>query len=130
MTTLTQFVEVYARSEEHGTWDAVVTCYFMDTARNVLRYLEVINALLPIGGVWANAGPLLWHFEHDRDGSIELSLDEMLAVIEPMGFVMEERRTLAPQTYTGSARSMLRHWYEPEMWVCKKVKDCSMAPPL
>lgn len=125
-----EFVEVYAKEEEHGAWDVVSTCYFLDTAKNALRYMEVINALLPIGGIWANLGPLLWHFEHDAEPSIELTLDEILALLPQLGFQVEELAMLPAQAYTGSATSMLAHQYRPVFWVCRKVREHTMAPPV
>ena len=123
-----EFVEVYAKEEERGAWDVVATCFFIDTAKNILRYLEVINAVLPVGGLWVNAGPLLWHFEHDPDASVELTLEEVLELLPHFGFEMEEQRTLEPQTYTGIPNSMLSHLYTPVFWVCRKVRDHTMAP--
>jgi carnosine N-methyltransferase len=77
--------------EQRGQWGAVVTCFFIDTARNVMNYLAIIRGLLKDGGVWINVGPLLWHFENiaDRErgeGGIELSLDEVKALARTMGF--------------------------------------------
>lgn len=77
--------------EQQGAWDAVVTCFFLDTARNVLNYLRIIRGLLKDDGVWVNVGPLLWHFENiaDRErgeGGVELSLDEVKALARKMGF--------------------------------------------
>lgn len=34
-----------------GAWDAVVTCFFIDTAHNIVEYLEVIARALKPGGV-------------------------------------------------------------------------------
>jgi carnosine N-methyltransferase len=39
-----------------GKWDAVVTCFFIDTAKNIVDYLETIYKILKKGGVWINAG--------------------------------------------------------------------------
>lgn len=125
-----EFVEVYAKPEEHGAWDVVATCYFLDTAKNVLRYIEVINALLPIGGLWVNLGPLLWHFEHESTPSLELTLDELLALLPKMGWEIEELRMLPEQAYTGNVRSMLAHQYRPIFFVGRKVRDHPMAPPV
>lgn len=130
---------MYSKTQERGAWDVVATCFFIDTARNVVRYIETINALLPVGGLWVNAGPLLWHFEHDEGLSIELSLDEVLGLLPRMGFAIEvrvyrgfadaqEHRTLPLQTYTGTTASMLSHLYAPEFFVCRKVADHAMAP--
>ena len=46
-----------------GQWDAVLTCFFIDTAQNIVSYIETIARLLREGGVWINLGPLLFHFE-------------------------------------------------------------------
>ncbi|PKI82655.1 hypothetical protein MVES_003460 [Malassezia vespertilionis] len=88
------FVEVYAKEKECAAWDAVATCYFMDTAKNVLRYMEVINHTLRLGGYWVNLGPLQWHFENDAAPSLELTLEELVPLFGMMGFELEERRTL------------------------------------
>ena len=43
-------------------WDCVVTCFFIDTAHNVIEYIECISKILKKGGVWINIGPLLYHY--------------------------------------------------------------------
>jgi len=40
------------------TWDCVVTCYFIDTAHNVIAYIENISKILKPGGYWINLGKL------------------------------------------------------------------------
>lgn len=92
-----EFCEVYSKPDEKRAWHVVATCFFIDTAKNVLRYLETLNHVLPIGGHWINAGPLLWHFENSgnsRGGSadslsIELTLDELIQLLPKMGFELE-----------------------------------------
>ena len=39
-------------------WDCIVTCYFIDTAHNVIAYIENISRLLKPGGYWINLGKL------------------------------------------------------------------------
>lgn len=34
-----------------GVWDAVVTCFFIDTAHNIVEYIEIISRILKDGGV-------------------------------------------------------------------------------
>ena len=34
-----------------GVWDAVVTCFFIDTAHNVMEYIEIISRILKDGRV-------------------------------------------------------------------------------
>ncbi|KAJ3073391.1 hypothetical protein HDU99_001976, partial [Rhizoclosmatium hyalinum] len=102
------FLEVYGGQKERGQWDVLVTCYFIDTAKNIFEYLTVIwNALKP-GGVWINHGPLLYHFEGMRNEmSVELNLEELKTVAKNMGFIFEEERMM-PSTYTSNENSMLK----------------------
>lgn len=37
-------------------WDAVVSCFFLDTAPNIIEYLETIFAMLKPGGFLINFG--------------------------------------------------------------------------
>jgi carnosine N-methyltransferase len=39
-----------------GEWDAVLTCFFIDTAKNIISYLKTIHKILAPGGVWINLG--------------------------------------------------------------------------
>lgn len=66
------FVEVYGQQENNfgkhdwqpinnllysvEAWDVVVTCFFIDTAKNILEYLEVIHKILKPHGTWINIG--------------------------------------------------------------------------
>jgi hypothetical protein len=34
-----------------GVWDVVVTCFFIDTAHNIIEYIEIISKILKDGGV-------------------------------------------------------------------------------
>lgn len=86
-------------ADQAGQWGAVVTCFFLDTARNIINYLKIIKGLLRPDGVWVNVGPLLWHWENVQDkergeGSIELSLDEVKDLARKMGFEINVRIVL------------------------------------
>jgi carnosine N-methyltransferase len=63
------FLLLYGSEEHKHTFDAVATVFFLDTAPNVIRYLETIDNCLRPGGILVNFGPLLWHFENDAPGS-------------------------------------------------------------
>lgn len=124
------FLQVYSAQQHVAQWDAVATVFFLDTAHNVVEYIRVINRVLKIDGVWLNLGPLLWHFEgqspnkeKDQQGSIELTLEEVLELVEKMGFRFEQRKTMPRQAYTGNTDSMLTYEYQCEFWVAKKVRD-------
>ncbi|CAL8249948.1 unnamed protein product [Boreogadus saida] len=112
------FCEVYT---EPDSWDCVATCFFIDTAHNVLDYLETIWKVLKPGGVWINLGPLLYHFENmANELSIELSYEDIRAAIVKYGFQLEVERESVKTTYTENDRSMLRHVYDCVFFVARK----------
>ena len=39
-------------------WDCVATCFFLDTAHNIIEYVERLWKILKPGGVWINFGSL------------------------------------------------------------------------
>lgn len=84
-----EFVEVYKK--QVGEWDSVVTSFFMDTANNIIEYVETIHAALKTGGVWINFGPLLYHYADMPDEfSIEISWDELKHIIVGYGFEIKQ----------------------------------------
>jgi len=115
------FIEVYGDNPDHeGAWDVVATCFFIDTAKNIIRYLEIIHQILKPGGTWINIGPLLYHFENTPgENSIELSLADVKAVAEKIGFTITNENTL-PSTYTSNPNSMLKYVYENAFWKATK----------
>ena len=129
------FVECYSSPQDAGTFSVVTTIFFLDTAPNVLTYIDTIHNVLEPGGVWINLGPLAWHFEPDEEtmktgpgqvgGGVELSLDELSTVIEKYGFTFEaggslnRRSILTP--YMADKLGMLTYLYNAEFWVARKV---------
>lgn len=61
--TASDFLLLYSDAAHAACYDAVATVFFIDTAPNLLRYVETIRHCLVPGGVWVNVGPLLWHWE-------------------------------------------------------------------
>ncbi|KAJ0259907.1 S-adenosyl-L-methionine-dependent methyltransferases superfamily protein [Hirschfeldia incana] len=119
------FVEVYNESCQAGMWDAVVTCFFIDTAHNIIEYIETISKILKDGGVWINLGPLLYHFAdtygHGNEMSIELSLEDVKRVASQYGFEIEKERTIET-TYTTNPRSMMQNRYYAAFWTMRKKR--------
>lgn len=62
--TSSDFLLAYSRESSKDTFDAVATVFFIDTAPNLIRYVETLHNCLRQGGIWINVGPLLWHFEN------------------------------------------------------------------
>ena len=110
------FVEVYGDGEQTGRWDAVATCFFIDTAHNVVEYLEIIARLLKPGGVWVNFGPLLYHWADARDYvggeemSAEMSLQDVERVAKSVGLDIVKRE-MRDSLYTADRKSMCQTVY-------------------
>ncbi|KAI5625269.1 carnosine N-methyltransferase isoform X1 [Silurus asotus] len=116
--TAGDFMEVYT---DPNTWDCVATCFFIDTAHNVLDYIDTIWNILKPGGVWINLGPLLYHFENmANELSIELSYEEIKGTILKCGFQLEAERESVLSTYTENERSMLKYLYDCVFFVVRK----------
>ncbi|ORY89407.1 N2227-like protein-domain-containing protein [Leucosporidium creatinivorum] len=113
------FLEVYR--DEHGTYSTILTCFFLDTARNIVSYLLLIHQLLKEGGTWINLGPTLWHFENTEGASsVELTMEEVKRLAERVGFRIENEKEV--QTcYTSNPRSLLRHEYTAAFWTATKL---------
>jgi carnosine N-methyltransferase len=117
------FCVLYSEIDQQGKYDVVATVFFIDTAPNLIRYIEAIRNTLKIGGIWVNLGPLLWHFENNPPGqnsrkqkegsgndpslnsadtsnqgigevgSVEFTDEEVTQLLEYMGFKIESHST-------------------------------------
>ncbi|KAF2276845.1 methyltransferas-like protein [Westerdykella ornata] len=139
------FCVVYNDKDSRDRFDAVATVFFIDTAPNVIRYVEAVRNCLKQGGLWINLGPLLWHHasrgqpsgddngddskkgKSDADtgiaepGSVELTDEEVVALVEHFGFKIEKHETGVFETgYISNSRSMLRSTYWPSFWIARK----------
>jgi len=126
------FIDCYSSPSDAGTFSVVITIFFIDTAPNVLQYLETIYNVLEPNGVWINIGPLAWHFEPDSEstptrtgGTIELTLEELLSATQKIGFVLETGENLTQKSismpYMGNNRGLLTYLYHTEFWVARKT---------
>ena len=110
-------MEVYGAPEQTNQWDAVATCFFIDTAHNVVEYLEIIANCLKPGGVWVNFGPLLFHWADARaylendELSVEMSLADVERVADAVGLDVVKKE-MRESKYTGDKMSMCQTVYE------------------
>ncbi|KAK4191417.1 N2227-like protein-domain-containing protein [Podospora australis] len=140
--TAADFLCEYTKPDNASTFDVVATVFFLDTAPNLVRYLECIYSCLKPGGILVNIGPLLWHFEGqvpgskqvDDDegdtvaemsgiaepGSFELTDDEVMQLVTKCGFVVESREQNLEAPYIHDAQSMLQTKYLASTWVARK----------
>jgi len=113
------FLDVY---KEPNSWDVVVTCFFIDTAKNVFDYLTTLSLVIPEGGYWINLGPLLYHFEDMNESSIELTYEELRAIIPQFGFEFIDEKLGMSSTYARNELSMLQMAYNSAFFVCRKTQ--------
>ncbi|KAA1120647.1 hypothetical protein PGTUg99_016583 [Puccinia graminis f. sp. tritici] len=119
-----EFTEIFSNPDEHGKWDAIVTCFFLDTAQNIVEYLRIIYGILKSNGIWINLGPTLWHYEsssNPRDISIELDVYEIKELSKKIGFQFEvDSERVVETTYAGNPHNNLQQVYKAHYWVCSK----------
>lgn len=123
--TAGDFLEVYAAEEEQSAWDCIVSCYFIDTATNVIAYLRRFWSLLKPGGRWINHGPLQYHFEGVRgEASIELSWEEVRLVAERIGFEFVDVKVInVGEKYASDKESLSLTQYIPIHSVAIKPRN-------
>ncbi|KAH9474496.1 Carnosine N-methyltransferase [Psilocybe cubensis] len=116
------FEEIFANPDQKGQWNAILTCFFIDTAKNIVNYLRILHEILAPGGVWINVGPLLWHWENNNsnDPSVELDMEEVKALARKIGFEISNETTI-DTTYTNNAKSLLGYVYHAAFWTATKI---------
>lgn len=147
--TAGDFCSLYMQPKYQDSFDAILFCFFIDTATNVIRYIETVKHCLKPGGIWCNNGPLLWHSETRLDfaanevgeknsavpasnfsnasfvehGSVELTNEEVIALIEVHGFEMLEQKEapMGASGYVQDPYSSLQHVYRTSSWIAKNV---------
>jgi hypothetical protein len=136
------FVVLYNNPSNKEAFDAVATVFFIDTAPNLIRYIETIQHCLKPNGLWINLGPLLWHFEDGSNkgqgsggdhsqgigepGNVELTEEEVFCLVERMGFSIEKRQSVEDRPMCGYIQdpgSMLQNLYRPSHWVARKKTE-------
>ena len=120
------FTKEFVNQTAH--YDAIVTFFFIDTAKNVLDYFDTMSSVLKPGGIWINLGPLLYF-----EGHVEFALDDVLAIAEQYGFefldVDEEWGPLTLKEYKARSRqigylfnekALRRNTYMAQLWAARK----------
>jgi len=124
--TAGDFLDVYSTPENTGTWDVLITCFFIDCSHNIVEMIERVHACLRPGGCWINLGPLLYHFaDIPGENSVEPPLDFVLDIIRKIGFNIEKQILDYPTQYAENKKSMLRYSYRSAFLVSIKTKEAT-----
>ena len=91
--TVGDFVQIYSQESYRETVDAVVTCFFLDTATNLFEYILTIQNVLKRGnntknggggGIWIHVGPVQWHGQ----AQIAPSVEELHRLFQQLNFTI------------------------------------------
>lgn len=103
-----ELIEVYYYDKEY--FDGVLTCFFLDTAKNLFMYIRTFASILKPNSLWSNIGPLLYHYaEMPNEMSIELAWDEIQIIISKW-FTIKEIKWI-DNYYTTNFDSMMQVQY-------------------
>lgn len=112
------FVALCHAQPRAGSLDLLATCFFVDTAYNILDYIQAAARALRPGAHWVNSGPLHW-VHHARE-SVRLTVDEIVAAMETAGFVFVEYPTVLPyRHYCSPPGSLMPMVFDCCLWVAK-----------
>jgi carnosine N-methyltransferase len=116
------FVSIYRAPAQRWMYDAVLTCFFIDTAPVLHEYIDTLLHCLKPGGVWINNGPLLYHWQSagasaDDGGhggmderyqrSVELPYADVRYAVIASGFdVVNEK--MGRSSYAANPRSLMK----------------------
>lgn len=121
------FLKVYTQPDY---WDCVATCFFIDCANNVIQFVETIFRILKPGGIWVNLGPLLYHYSDVQDElSIEPTFEDLIGIINTVGFQILKSQTEVTTKYAQNPRSMQQSSYQSVFFVCKKPDELESQIP-
>ncbi|BAM40099.1 Mg protoporphyrin IX chelatase [Theileria orientalis strain Shintoku] len=103
-----EFIEAYEGFSEH--FDGVLTSFFLDTAKNIISYIRTIARLTKRGALWANMGPLLYHYADLTHNSIELPWEEVRTIIS--NWFTIDNFDVKEAYYTSNSLSMMKTQYK------------------
>ena len=107
-----EFIETY-KIKHMEDYNAVLTQYFIDTAHNIIDYIETVYSILKTGGIWINFGPLLYHYSEMSDElSIELSWEEIRKIIVEKYYFKIINEEIIETTYSSDSKSMMKTVYK------------------
>ena len=111
------FVQLY-REGGHGfaAYDAVVTCFFLDTCKEIIEYLEIIAGLLAPGGTWINLGPL----NYIPASRLKLCWDEIKVLADRLGLKAELQTEIDTAYSLEAGIKMYAEQYHAVFFVARK----------
>jgi carnosine N-methyltransferase len=130
-----EFAHIYGATQapEAAKFDAILACFFLDTAPNLGDYLKVMHHMLKRGGFLVSFGPLMWHWqppygadpssvEDERYAqSLELTLEDVLLLVQSFGFRLVESTRHPNVRYNDNVLSMQHNTFDCALLVFQKL---------
>jgi hypothetical protein len=101
------FNKIYSSNHYNHAFDAVVTCFFIDTAANILQLIAIMKHILKENGIWLNIGPLHYH----RASMLMYSYDQLELLIQSFGFQILSKESVAGNYSGENIFSMKPEYY-------------------
>lgn len=99
-----------------------VTCFFLDTAENLIEYLQAINRLSSqFNGKkkWINLGPL----KYGTAAKIEISDEELKILVKNMGWKITDEKEPKLLGYLTDKKGLWQGYYNVTMWSAEKIES-------
>merc|ERR1712151_66960 len=100
----------------HRKFDALVTCFFIDTATDLVELFNTMDGLLGEGGIWVNVGPLNWR----KEAHLKLTYDEIVTVWESMGYEFITKKRIDCDYHMPRGQKMYTESYQGALTVARK----------
>lgn len=100
-----------------GTYDLLVTCFFIDTAYDFLDYVEAATDAIRPGGLWINIGPV--HWVQSSYDAIHYTIEEIEGAMTTAGFTFLEKKDLQNCHYCSPPNTFIPMVYNCRLWVAR-----------
>jgi len=97
-------------------FDALVTCFFIDTPKDVEELFRVMDGLLEEGGVWVNLGPLNWR----KEARMKLTWEEIVSIWQRKGFEFLSQKSIECDYHIPRGRKFYTESYNVVLSVAVK----------
>jgi len=114
------FIQVCENQIDASSVDCVVTYNFLDTAKNMIKYIELIEKILKPDGIWINMGGLQYMYEpYESVDSIEISYRVLKESIIDVGLLIEKEKQIDDYEYF-LEDSNVQKIYKCPYFTCRK----------
>jgi hypothetical protein len=97
-------------------FDAIVTCFFIDTSTDPVELFQILDGLLDIGGIWLNVGPLNWR----KESRLKLTYEEIVVIWESMGYEFVSKKKIDADYHLPRGFKMYTESYQGALTVAIK----------